>query len=159
MLEFENVYGRITEGVSREVKDLWKRETVVPDADERVKQVAFIIRDGATKALAGVSTLAKRQVPFLNNKFLYEFRCYIAHNHRIAGLDVKLSKMTFDFIESIHKMDADGPVGIYTILENEELKKQTVWRRATWPELDMHLVGFTRSGNPIRVHYFKEARI
>lgn len=159
MLQFENVYGQLPDSLVEEIKNLWRRETQVSDADERVKQVVYVIRDDTSGRVAGVSTVAKKRVPALNNHYLYEFRCYISQNHRVAGLDVKLSRATFDYIESINGKGVNKPVGIFSILENEELKKEPVWRRAVWPELDMHLVGFTKSGNPIRVHYFKGARI
>jgi hypothetical protein len=162
MLAFENVYGRLSEPAKQAITALWKAEDALTDQEqmeERLKQVVIIIRDSASGVVAGVSTAQKKRMQALNNRHLYEFRCFIGANHRIAGLDVKLSRETFDFLEKLSKSDQHHPVGIFSILENETLKNEPVWRRAVWPEIEMYFVGYTNSGNPIRVHYFKGARI
>lgn len=162
MLILENQYQKITPSLRHEIGNLWRNEHVLEDEkkiEERLGQVIITIRDAVSGKVAGVSTAQKKIVPALNNHALYEFRCFIGAAYRVAGLDVKLSRMTFDFLESISYQDADKPVGIYTVLENEKLKLEPVWRRAVWPELSMYLVGFTNSGHPIRVYYFKGVRI
>lgn len=162
MLVFENMYQNLTQEVEDRIVSLWKSERALTDSEkieERLKQVVFVVLDSGSGTLAGVSTAEKKRVPALNKNHLYEFRCFIAGDYRIAGLDVKLSKETFGFLESLSHSDTDKPVGIFSVLENETLKKESVWRRAVWPEIEMYFVGFTNSGNPIRVHYFKGARI
>lgn len=162
MLQVENVYGKLTPQLEINITELWKKEGVMTDAErvaERLLQVIFIIRDPDSGTIAGVSTAEKKRVKALNNNFLYEFRCCISSAYRIAGLDVKLSRETFDFLETLSKQEDVQPVGIFSILENETLKQEHVWRRAVWPEIEMYFVGYTNSGNPIRVHYFKGARI
>lgn len=162
MLVFENVFKGASEEVKREIVELWKAEEVLINEQrikERLNQVIFIIRDSESVSIVGVSTAEKKMVQALNNNYFYEFRCFIGEKYRIAGLDVKLSKMTFEFLESLSKEDENRPIGIFSVLENEKLKHEPVWRRAVWPEIEMYFVGYTSSGNPIRVHYFKGARI
>lgn len=162
MLVLENVFKKVPQQVKNEITALWKSEGALKDdpiIEERLNQVVFIIRDSESGVLAGLSTAEKKRVEALNNNHLYEFRCFIGEPHRIAGLDVKLSRVTFDFLESISGKDFDKSIGIFTVLENERLKQEPVWRRAVWPEIDMYFIGYTSSGNPIRVHYFKRARI
>jgi hypothetical protein len=162
MLVIENMFERLPQVLKHEIAELWKREGALVEEkkiEERLNQVVFIIQDYETGLVAGVSTAEKKKVKALNNNYFFEFRCFIAEAFRVAGLDVKLSRETFDFLESIGSQDTDKPIGIVTVLENEELKQQPVWRRAVWPEIDMYFVGYTTSGNPIRVHYFKNARI
>lgn len=162
MLKFENYYQSLPDTTAAEISTLWRAETALSDEaaiSERLKQVVYIILDADSGTVAGVSTAAKKKMNMLNSNHLYEFRCYIAEKFRIAGLDVKLSRLTFDFLETLSKDDSDKPVGIFTVLENDSLKEQAVWRRAVWPELEMYFVGYTKNGNPIRVHYFKDARI
>ncbi len=161
MLVLENVYSTLTPGLKQQVAELWVREGAISAAqiEERLSQVVFIVRDSETGELVGVSTADKKRVHALNSNYFYEFRCFIADAFRVAGLDVKLSRETFDYLAFISKQDLNKPIGIFTILENEGLKKLPVWRRAVWPEIEMYFVGYTTSGNPIRVHYFKEARI
>lgn len=162
MLVLENAYKKIPQRLKLEIAELWKREGALAEEkniEERLNQVVFVIQDSETGLVVGVSTAEKKKVQALNNNYFFEFRCFIAEAFRVAGLDVKLSRETFDFLESIGSQDPDKPIGIFTVLENEELKQQPVWRRAVWPEIDMYFVGFTTSGNPIRVHYFKNARV
>ena len=162
MIDFENVYGNLQPAVREEIINLWRSENALADfkhMEERLRQVVFVIRHSDTGKLAGVSTAEKKKVEALNNNYLYEFRCFIGKANRIAGLDVKLSKETFGFLESLSKTDSTKPVGIFSVLENETLKQEPVWRRAIWPEIEMYFVGYTNAGNPIRVHYFKGARI
>lgn len=162
MLVLENHYQNVTLLLRQDIETLWRSEHVLNDEkkiEERLIQVVMTARDSTSGRLAGVSTAEVRRVPALNNHHLYEFRCFIGTAYRVAGLDVKLSRMTFDFLESISNIDEYKPIGIFSILENEKLKLEPVWRRAVWPEIEMYLVGFTNSGNPIRVHYFKDARI
>jgi len=162
MLVLENVFKQVPQGLKLEIAELWKREGALAEErkiEERLNQVIFVIQDSETGLVVGVSTAEKKKVQTLNNNYFFEFRCFITKTFRVAGLDVKLSRETFDFLESIGSQDPDKPIGIFTVLENEELKQQPVWRRAVWPEIDMYFVGFTTSGNPIRVHYFKNARV
>lgn len=162
MLVLENVFKKLTQGLKQQIPELWKREGALTEdkkIEERLDQVVFIIKDSETGLVVGVSTAEKKKVQTLNNNYFFEFRCFIAETFRVAGLDVKLSRETFDFLESISLDDEHRPVGIFSVLENDKLKQEPVWRRAVWPEIDMYFVGFTNSGNPIRVHYFKDARI
>lgn len=162
MLKFQNVHQNLSQRVAAEIKSLWTGEGAINEEDaiqKRLGEVVYIVQDSESGNVAGVSTAVKKKVNLLNNNFLYEFRCYIGDSYRIAGLDVKLSKLTFDFLQELGANDPDKPIGIFTVLENELLKQQPVWRRAVWPELQMYFIGFTKTGNPIRVHYFKGARI
>lgn len=162
MIVFENVFGVLGKKDCDDIKTMWLKERALEDEkemDARIRQVVYLVREAETGIVVGVSTSVKKKVSALNNNFLYEFRCFISRAYRVAGLDVKLSKMTFDFLESTSRQDADKPIGIFAILENETLKKEDVWRRAVWPEIEMYFVGYTNAGNPIRVHYFKGAKI
>lgn len=158
----KNVFKNLSLDLRKEITALWKNGGALADdkaIEERLNQVVYIIQDSESDTLMGVSTAEKIRVQALNNNYLYEFRCFISESYRIAGLDVKLSKMTFDFLESISIKDENRPIGIFSVLENEKLKQEPVWRRAVWPEIEMYFIGYTSSGNPIRVHYFKGARI
>lgn len=161
MINFQNVYQQIPEGISAGLRSLWLAEGALTDEDavlRRLQEVVYVATDDAGN-VGAVSTAVKKKVIALNGNFLYEFRCYLGEEHRIAGLDVKLSRLTFDFLEQLASRDADKPIGIFTVLANDLLKELPVWRRAVWPEIDMHFIGYNKNGDPIRVHYFKGARI
>lgn len=162
MLNFENVYLSLSEPITVGLRALWSGEEAITDErtiQSRLQEVVYVIVDDDSGKVAGVSTAVKKKVRVLNENFLYEFRCYIGEKYRVAGLDVKLSRMTFDFLQQLASNDPEKPVGIFTVLENDYLKEQPVWRRAVWPEIQMYFMGFNKAGSPIRVHYFKGARI
>jgi hypothetical protein len=162
MLNFQNVYQNLSPDVIAELKSLWMGEGALVEGDaieQRLQQVVYVILDSDSGKVAGVSTAVKKRVDLLNGNFLYEFRCYIGENYRIAGLDIKISKLTLDFLQELGARDPEKPVGVFTVLQNDLLQQQPLWRRAVWPETEMYFMGYTKSGNPIRVHYFKGARI
>lgn len=162
MLDFKNVYENMPEQLAAAVKSLWMGEGALSDQEalqKRLREVVYAAVDPKTGKVAAVSTAVKKKVNVLNGKFLYEFRCYIGEAYRIAGLDVKLSRVTFDFLEQLASADADRPIGIFAVLGNDYLKDQPVWRRAVWPEIEMYFIGYNKNGDPIRVHYFTGARI
>lgn len=162
MLNFENVYQALPDATAAEISTLWRREGALTDDEailKRLKQVVYVVRDSNTGSVAGVSTAVKKKVTQLNGNFLYEFRCYIGADFRVAGLDIQLCRLTIDLLESVSHTDADKPVGTFTILQNESLKLEPLWRRAVWPETEMYFIGYTSAGDPIRVHYFNDAKI
>lgn len=162
MLDFKNVYQSLSQDLIAEIRSLWITEEAITEEEvieKRLQEIVYLILDSDSGKVAGVSTAVKKKVKLLNGNFLYEFRCYIGEKYRIAGLDVKLSRLTFDFLQELSSRDTQKPVGIFTVLESDFLKEQPVWRRAVWPEIQMHFMGYTKTGNPIRVHYFKGARI
>lgn len=162
MLVLENIFKNVSPDVKKKIQALWKSEGALEDEkiiEERLGQVVYIVLDSESGTVAGVSTAEKKKVQTLNNNYFYEFRCFIGEAYRVAGLDVKLSKITFDFLESISHQDGNNPIGILSVLENEKLQHEPVWRRAVWPEIEMYFVGYNSAGNPMRVHYFKGARI
>jgi hypothetical protein len=159
---FQNVYQNVPGNIKAGLTSLWSREGAITDRleiEKRLQEVIYIVKDEATGDVVGVSTASKRKVRALNNNFLYEFRCYLGQEHRIAGLDVKLSRLTFDFLAQLASEDPEKPIGIFAVLSNDVLKQHPVWRRAVWPELNMYFIGHNKLGDPIRVHYFKGARI
>jgi hypothetical protein len=161
MLDFQNVYQNMPESLAAGIRSLWMGEGALSDQEsiqKRLQEVIYVAVDPDGK-VGGVSTAVKKKVSALNGNFLYEFRCYLGAGHRIAGLDVKLSRLTFDFLEQLASGDPEKPVGIFAVLGNDFLKAQPVWRRAVWPEIEMYFIGYNKNGEPIRVHYFKGARI
>lgn len=160
MLKIEKIWGTDRKDWRDQARALWQKNRILLDPgriEARSKQVVY----GVFKQniLVGVSTAEPIQVKLLNNHFFYEFRCFIDPEHRLPGLDVKLAKQTFDTLED-HYLRGDGNcIGVVTVLENDELRKEKTWRRAVWPVIHMVFVGYTTTGMPIRVYYFKGARI
>lgn len=159
---FENVYRNISSACRAEIRNLCKsaRPSVQEDEIEsRLNHIIFIIRDTDSGTLAGVASAEEEKVPGLNNHYLYDLDWLIAQPHQGARQDNTLARMTIDFLESINQQADHKSIGVFSILKDEFLKENPDWRKVRWSELEMYLMGFTKSGNPIRVHYFKDARI
>ena len=160
MLKIEKVWGTDREDWRAQARALWLRNRVLADParmEARSRQVVHGIFD--RDALVGVSTAEPIRVKLLNDHFFYEFRCFIDPAHRVPGLDVKLARQTFDTLEEQYRQGNSECIGVITILENDELRREKTWRRAVWPVINMVFVGYTTAGMPIRVYYFKGARI
>ncbi len=156
-LVIENVWGTESDDLRRQVLALWKDHggPTGDVGDERVKQLVFVVRDGAK--VVGVSTSLKVYVRQLRN-YLFAVRLMIAPDYRLPGLEAKLLVITRDFLESIHAGDAENPaIGVITLVENPRLKAAR--NEAVWRASRMVYIGNSKEGHPIRVYYFKGARI
>lgn len=139
------------------VMAMWRKYAAIGETalERRASEIVFIIKD-AHEHVKGVSTVRPVRARFLNNHFFYEYRCFIAPDFRVPGLDTMLSVKTKDFLES-----ADGSPHLYKgllmIVENPDIKKAKTL--AVWPASEMVFVGYTSQGHHIRVGYFKGAKI
>lgn len=162
MLKFENFPQGLPDEIRAGITALWRQEGALTDdaaIAERLSQIVYVITEPETNQVVGVSTAVKKKVNLLNRNYLYEFRCYIGQDHRIAGLDIKICRLTIDYLEALAMNGPDKPIGVFTVLLSDYVKQQPVWRRAVWPETEMCFIGYNKHGNPIRVKYFKDARI
>lgn len=157
-ISFENVWRKDNTVIKRQVLDIWLRVVGLhPDeAHQRIDQLVFVALN-EKKEVIGISTAVKIYVKRLHN-FLYAFRCMLLPDYRIPGLTSKLLVMTRDFLEGIHEHDGDEKaIGVITLVENKKLREHR--NEAVWPASRMVYIGDTREGVPIRVYYFKGARI
>ena len=123
--------------------------------EKRSAEIVYIIKNGEGQ-VAGVSTARAVQVPFLNNHFFYEFRCFIAPHFRIPGLDSLLVVKSKSFLQE--QKDSEKKFkGLLMIIENEGIKMHRT--KAIWSSSDMVFAGYNSKGHHIRVGYFKGARI
>ncbi len=140
------------------VKDMWRRYGAITDEAviaRRAKQIVFVVKD-QDGVVGGVSTARPVRATFLNNNYFYEFRCFIAPSFRAPGLDSLLARKTGDFLET--QSDPEKKFkGMLMIVENEALREQRT--KAIWPATGMVFIGYTPQGYPMRVAYFKDARI
>ena len=153
---FQNVWSLKDQDLLDEIVAAWDRVGAIPDqqsSQDRAKQVVFLIRDHNNQ-IAGISTAFISYFPQLKNKF-FIFRCMIFPEYRAPGLLAKLTTMTLDYLESIHKSLNEKVIGVITEVENKQLQKLN---RAIL-HTGFIFIGYSKRGNPIRVYYFKGAKI
>lgn len=157
-LRFECVWQNISAPETRLVEEMWRKYNAVEGEQmiaTRAKQIVFVVKNQLGE-VGGVSTARPVRVPFLNNHFFYEFRCFIAPNFRAPGLDSLLARKTKGYLEQ-QRESVSKFKGLVMIVENEALRNQRT--KAVWPASGMVFAGYTSKGHHIRVGYFKGARI
>ncbi|MBS1544459.1 MAG: hypothetical protein JST14_12550 [Bacteroidetes bacterium] len=107
--------------------------------------------------LEGVTSAELVRVPHLGQNAFYQLYCIgpdLTTEHEIALL-LESSK----YLEMRDDPSQSDCKGLIYVLEDTSKLKTSFWRRAAWPELKMYLMAFSKSGNPIYIHYFPMARI
>ncbi len=157
-LQFECLWRKEPSTEIIQVREMWQKYGALEGEDivqKRSKEIVYIIKNEAGN-VGGVSTARPVQAKFLNDRFFYEFRCFIAPPFRAPGLDTLLAVKTKSFLEELEGSNSKFK-GMLMIIENEMLKKQRT--KAIWPSSEMVFAGYTSKGHHIRVGYFKGARI
>lgn len=156
-ISFENVWTRVDSKLSGELVDFWMSRKLIStdtEARERSKQAVVLLRN-KRGILIGVSTATKNYFKPVGAHF-YFYRCFVDASFRIPGLDIKLTKTALDVLEKHVRSTSDGAVGVLALVQGETLKKR-VW--AIWPSLNFFFYGKDKHGNPIRIYYFRHAKI
>jgi len=156
-LIFQNVWKNTDSEIRDQVISIWKNfSKLTPEKiDERIGQLLYVVKNEDNKVV-GISTAFKTYIKQLRNH-LYVYRCMITPDSSIPGLDAKLTVMSRDFLESIHRADGSGEaIGVLALIENPKLKERAL---AKWPASGFVYIGNSMEGKHIRVYYFKGARI
>ena len=153
---FENVWCTKDQKLLNEIVEAWDRVHAIPanqSGQERAKQVVYLVRN-KNDEIIGISTAYFTFIPNLNNN-LFVYRCMIFPGNNIPGLFTKITLLTIEYLESIHKSLNQKVIGILTEVENKSLQKLNL---AVLPS-GFVFIGYSKRGNPLRVYYFKGAKI
>ena len=157
-ITFEEVFGKVDIKLSGEVIDIWKKYNLLSKGEsgmERAQQVAIIVKN-KNHEIIGISTAYSTYVKQLKNT-LFVFRCMLIPEYRYPGLLTKLTVITRDYLEYIHKNHEPLCIGLITEVQNPKLAKYR--REAVYPGSGFIFIGYTKNGNQVRVYYFKGAKI
>lgn len=137
--------------LSEKVISTWTIHRVLSgqQALNRVNQVVYIATHKDT--VVGITTAYLSKIRQLNNNLMYVFRGMIIPGFRIPGLMVRLSKLTFKYLEEVSKKESSRPLGLIMEVENPKYKSLQL---TTTPN-EFSLMGFSQRGHPIYVKYFK----
>ncbi|MBL7859802.1 MAG: ATP-binding protein [Cyclobacteriaceae bacterium] len=157
----EQVWQKMTLPLMDEVIAFWESNQMLrsdSSLQERARQVVFLIRDGVTQKIVGLSTAGLVNFKQLNNNTFYLYRSIILPEYRHPGLADKLTIETRNCLENFNRTVGENKaIGILVFVEN--LKLQQFRREAIWRSSRMAYIGMDKSGRHIRVYYFKGARI
>lgn len=158
--QFRESWGVNDPGLVGQVKEMWKNYLAFPDEVilERSKELVLVVTKN--NEVVGVSTAQLKPFKLLNNHRFFFYRFFIRPDHRVAGLDAKLTLESARYLERLsQQMEVDKPIGIISILENPEIAKTPAARRAVWRVVPFTFIGMVSPGFPVRVYYFKNAMI
>jgi hypothetical protein len=136
-----------------DVLELWAREGAVPEeqAKRRVHEVLMVALDPNDR-VAAVSSVYLQRNPQLGLDLFY-YRTYVANEHRMGHLSVRLLWATRDHLRERFESGEDSRApGMIMEVENELLR--TYYNRAFWVISDFFFIGETERGAHVRVHYF-----
>jgi hypothetical protein len=136
-----------------DVLELWAREAAMPEteAQRRVHEVLMVALD-PNDGVAAVSTVYLERNPQLGLDLFY-YRTYVANEHRMGHLAVRLLWATRDHLRERFEGGEDTRApGMIMEVENELLK--TYYNRAFWVISDFFFIGESEHGAHVRVHYF-----
>jgi hypothetical protein len=139
-----------------DVLELWAPDDAVPDqeAQRRVHEVLMVALD-PNDGVAGVSTVYLERNAQLGLDLWY-YRTYVANEHRMGHLAVRLLWATRDHLRERFENGEDTRApGMIMEVENKLLK--THYNRAFWVISDFFFIGETERGAHVRVHYFPGA--
>ena len=155
-ITFENVWMEKNQELLDEIVEAWNNVGAIPPGQsgiERAKQVVYIVRN-EKKKIIGISTAYLSGVKRLRNNF-FIYRCMVFPGNKIPGLFTKLTDLSLKYLESIHTTLKRKVIGVLTEVENKELQKLNLAILTT----GLIFIGYSKRGNPIRVYYFKGAKI
>ena len=155
------VGGQYADTLRNEAITFWKNEGVIAAnvIEERANQLVMIARNEESEVIA-TSTAAKVKVKLLNDNWLYQYRCYVKPDFRVVGFDVHLTTESLKLLEAQSKMEStEAAIGVLVVVENPNLTKSSIHRAAVWRAYKMYFIGYNSKGQPIRVYYFKGAKI
>jgi len=135
-----------------DVLELWAREDAIPEpeAQRRVHEVLMVALDPSDGVAAVSSVYLQRNAQL--GMDLWHYRTYVANEHRMGHLAVRLLWATRDHLRERFESgeDARAP-GMIMEVQNELLK--TYYNRAFWVISDFFFIGEGTRGH-VRVHYF-----
>lgn len=152
-LGFHNVWNSGDSDLTNKVAEFWSSEVKMDYSTvmERIDQIVYVILDKEGE-VRGVSTAVRTRHDPLNTDF-WLYRCFISEKVRAPALDTVLLIKTRDFLEELKE---GGVKGLILVAQHPFLK---AWNKAVWPDTEMMYVGNTLDGDPVRIYYFKGARV
>jgi hypothetical protein len=158
--EFLRVWQKDVSEYHAGVSELWRLHARLSEDEiqSRLKQLILIVKFKGE--IVGVSTAYLQRVKLLNNHEFAFYRNFVNPQFRIAGLDFKITKLSVEELEETYPQTEAQPVkGVITVLENDYLKKSPTMKKAIWVNVPFIFIGNTSAGHPIRVCYFKNAKV
>lgn len=142
--------------IERDARELWRSQEMAPATiEQQIGELAAAAYIG--ERLVAVSTAAVTYFPPMKNNFLL-YRCLVAPEQRRQDLAWRISAWSRDLLEQ-WSLNNPGEkiIGLMMALETDKFAEQQRDPQRTEAGLTLNFVGYTRTGDQIRVAWFKHA--
>ncbi len=153
--EWVSIWNSDNEELKEQLPLFWTNKGLMSkgEAKRRVNEAVLVIT--IKGEIVGVSTV----FPTYFNKlkaYVYAYRCFIDKPYRAPALDTCLTIKTKKILE-LDTPETHKPVGLLTVVQNEEIKKY--WDKAVWKGTNLVYIGNADNGDHLRISYFDNAKI
>ncbi len=156
---FVPVWKQVTPALAQELTTFWREHRAIgnqAEAELRAQQAVCIARDEAG-VLCGVGTAVAKVLPRLRQPTYY-YRQFFARSLRGRQQELvfflRCKRLLQDYNSALPRPEALG-----MLLEIENAKIATAYRRAVEPEFEAVFIGYSPRGLPLRVSYFDNASL
>lgn len=156
---FLPVWKQVTPALAQELAAFWRENRAIgnpAEAELRARQAVCIARDGAG-ALCGVGTAVVKVLPRLRQPTYY-YRQFFARSLRGRQQELAFFLRCKQLLQD-HNSALPQPESLGMLLEIENAKIASAYRRAIEPGFDAVFIGYSPRGLPLRVSYFEDARL
>ena len=129
---YQNVWPEKNQELLDEIVAVWKETNALSQNQnpiDRAKEVVFLVRNEQNKIVA-ISTAFIRRIQQLR-AHMFVYRCFVTKSYRRKKIATRITVITRDYLESIHKNIEPRCIGIIAETENDEFN-QTM-RQAVYP--------------------------
>ena len=147
----------VTPALAVELIAFWRDHGAITDdatAQRRVEQAVCIARDDSG-ALCGVGTAVVKVMPRLRQP-MYYYRQFFATALRGRRMEQSFFLRAKRILQD-YNASRDTPESLGILLEVENAKIATAYRRAYEPAFDATFIGYSPRGLQLRVSYFQDA--
>ena len=158
-VEFIPVWKQVTPELADELLAFWKDNNAIADdaaARQRVPEVVCVARD-ENGALCGVGTAVIKVLPRLRQP-MYYYRQFFARSLRGQHQELAF----FQFAKRVlhrHNTALPKPESLGILLEIENAKIASAYKRVHEPGFDATFIGYSPRGLQLRASYFDDAEL
>jgi hypothetical protein len=151
----EVVRGRLTDGRSKQVADLWSRAGAAPAElnRERLAEVVSVALDEAGE-LVGTGSVRDEHIPLIGRRF-WVYRSVLAENS--GELAVRMFNAAFEALHTEFNPDGAGPIGLCVLVaDRDEMERRP---EPLWEDTELLFAGYLPDDRQVRIRYFWGAKI
>jgi len=155
--EYQKVWAEKDQALLDEIVSTWEKYGITVEGEaavDRAKNVVLLVRNSGGEII-GISTARIHYINRLKaNMFVY--RGFVVPEYRRMKIMTNMVVITRDYLESIYESVKPHCLGIIAEIQNKGLVDTL--RYPVYPKSKLALIGYSNTGNQIRVYYFQNVK-